>query len=84
MGYGCRGCGEDDAKCRRDGCNICCYCDRPLKERCTTKQVKEDELRNCTMCGEGESLVECSCGSILCTRCLGTYGDHCPGCGRPT
>ena len=84
MGYGCRGCGEDDAKCRRDRCKECCYCGRPLiEQRCTTKPVDEAETRNCTMCEDHDNLVECSCGSIMCVRCLDTYGGYCPGCGGP-
>lgn len=41
MGYGCRGCGEDDAKCYRDGCKTCCYCERPLEE--APPEANEDE-----------------------------------------
>lgn len=71
MGYGCRGCGEDDAKCRRDECKACCYCDRPLIERSPEMPENEKTLRMLLWLRHG-----CSIGTL--------YGDdgemQCP-CG---
>jgi hypothetical protein len=46
----------------------------------------DDELE-CYICEADENrpdtvVLECNCGMTICKKCLATYGDICPGCGK--
>jgi hypothetical protein len=68
----CDGCGatsEENVIYDCMGDYLCCEC------------ITASEEPACTMC-EDPDVIECCCGSMMCKRCLSTYGDHCPGCGK--